>query len=82
MIPKIIYHMGTYEVELVRSPITNWLLAECAAQDVNMIMTGEGLEDIFFGYIYSQGAEYPHQIQDKLRRIYGMLGNINLHQTN
>ena len=82
MIPKIIYHMETYEVELVCSAITKWLLADCTAQDVKMVMTGEGLDDIFFGYLYYQGAEYPHQIQDKLRRIYGMLGKINLHRTN
>lgn len=42
MIPKIIYHMETYEAELIRSSIPNWFLAEAAAKEVKMVLTGEG----------------------------------------
>jgi asparagine synthase (glutamine-hydrolysing) len=44
LIPKIIYHMETYEAELIRSAIPNWLLAERASQDVRMVLTGEGAD--------------------------------------
>lgn len=81
LIPKIIYHMETYEAELIRSAIPNWLLAERAAQDVKMVLTGEGADELFAGYLYFQDAQTPRQLQDELRRIYGMLGNINLHRT-
>ncbi|KAG7353108.1 asparagine synthetase B [Nitzschia inconspicua] len=81
LIPKIIYHMETYEAELIRSAIPNWLLAERAAQDVKMVLTGEGADELFAGYLYFQDAETPRQVQNELRRIYGMLGNINLHRT-
>jgi asparagine synthase (glutamine-hydrolysing) len=81
LIPKIVYHMETYEAELIRSSIPNWLLAERAAQDVKMVLTGEGADELFAGYLYFQDAENPQQLQDELRRIYGMLGNINLHRT-
>jgi asparagine synthase (glutamine-hydrolysing) len=81
LIPKIIYHMETYEAELIRSAIPNWLLAERAAEDVKMVLTGEGSDEIFAGYLYFQDAENPRQVQNELRRIYGMLGNINLHRT-
>lgn len=81
LIPKIIYHMETYEAELIRSSIPNWLLAERAAQDVKMVLTGEGSDELFAGYLYFQDAETPEQVQNELRRIYGMLGNINLHRT-
>lgn len=37
LIPKIIYHMETYEAELIRSAIPNWLLAERAGADVKMV---------------------------------------------
>jgi len=40
LIPKIIYHMETYEAELIRSAIPNWLLAERAGADVKMVLTG------------------------------------------
>lgn len=81
LIPKIVYHMETYEAELIRSSIPNWLLAERAAKDVKMVLTGEGADELFAGYLYFQDAENPQQLQDELRRIYGMLGNINLHRT-
>ena len=81
LIPKIVYHMETYEAELIRSAIPNWLLAERAAQDVKMVLTGEGADEIFAGYLYFQDAANPRQLQNELRRIYGMLGNINLHRT-
>mmetsp|Transcript_12988 Transcript_12988/g.14864 ORF Transcript_12988/g.14864 Transcript_12988/m.14864 type:complete len:650 (+) Transcript_12988:142-2091(+) len=81
LIPKIIYHMETYEAELIRSAIPNWLLAERAAQDVKMVLTGEGSDEIFAGYLYFQDAENPRQLQNELRRIYNMLGNVNLHRT-
>jgi asparagine synthase (glutamine-hydrolysing) len=40
LIPKIVYHMETYEAELIRSAIPNWLLAERAGADVKMVLTG------------------------------------------
>jgi len=80
-IPKIVYHMETYEAELIRSSIPNWFLAEHAAKDVKMVLTGEGADELFAGYLYFKDAENPKQLQDELRRIYGMLGNINLHRT-
>jgi asparagine synthase (glutamine-hydrolysing) len=80
-IPQIIYHMETYEAELIRSSIPNWFLAEAAAKEVKMVLTGEGADEIFAGYLYFQDAETPTQLQNELKRIYGMLGNINLHRT-
>lgn len=81
LIPNIIYHMETYEAELIRSAIPNWLLAERAAVDVKMVLTGEGADELFAGYLYFQDAKNPRQLQNELRRIYSMLGNINLHRT-
>ena len=81
LIPKIIYHMETYEAELIRSAIPNWLLAERAGSDVKMVLTGEGSDELFAGYLYFMDAQTPRQVQNELRRIYNMLGDINLHRT-
>jgi asparagine synthase (glutamine-hydrolysing) len=81
IIPKIVYHMETYEAELIRSAIPNWLLAERAGSDVKMVLTGEGADELFAGYLYFMDAETPGQIQGELKRIYSMLGDINLHRT-
>merc|ERR1711971_689424 len=81
LIPHIVYHMETYEAELIRSAIPNWLLAERAAEDVKMVLTGEGADELFAGYLYFADAQSPRQLQNELRRIYNMLGNANLHRT-
>lgn len=81
LIPKIIYHMETYEAELIRSAIPNWLLAERAGADVKMVLTGEGADELFAGYLYFMDAETPDQVQTELRRLYNKLGDINLHRT-
>lgn len=81
LIPKIVYHMETYEAELIRSAIPNWFLAERAARDVKMVQTGEGADELFAGYLYFQDAPDPSALQRELRRIYSMLGNVNLHRT-
>jgi len=41
----------------------------------------EGSDEIFAGYLYFMDAQTPMQIQKELRRIYNMLGDINLHRT-
>jgi asparagine synthase (glutamine-hydrolysing) len=81
IIPHIIYHMETYEAELIRSAIPNWLLAERAGADVKMVLTGEGADELFAGYLYFMDAKTPNQVQTELKRIYNMLGDINLHRT-
>lgn len=81
MIPKIVYHMETYEAELIRSSIPNWFLAEAAGKEVKMVLTGEGADELFAGYLYFKDADSPMALQNELKRIYGMLGNINLHRT-
>jgi len=53
MIPKIVYHMETYEAELIRSSIPNWFLAEAAAKDVKMVLTGEGKKSVHVNTDYS-----------------------------
>ena len=41
--------METYEAELIRSAVPNWMLAERAAEDVKMVLTGEGADELFAG---------------------------------
>ena len=46
--------VGRYEAELIRSAVPNWLLAERAAQDVKMVLTGEGADELFAGCVRAQ----------------------------
>ena len=41
-----------YEAELLRSAIPNYFLARLAAEDVKMVLTGEGADELWAGYAY------------------------------
>ena len=44
IVPQVIYHLETYEPELIRSSIPNFFLAELAAKHVKVVLTGEGAD--------------------------------------
>jgi len=78
IIDKVIYHLETYNAELIRSSIPNYFLAEFASKQVKMCLTGEGSDELFGGYVYFSDAPDKQQFQGELNRIYGALGNVNL----
>ena len=76
--PKVVYHMETYEPELLRSAIPNYFLAELASSQVKMVLTGEGADELFAGYLYFRDAPDAAALQAECRRIFGHLQNVNL----
>lgn len=78
IIDKVIYHLETYNAELIRSSIPNYFLAEFASKQVKMCLTGEGSDELFGGYVYFSDAPDKQQFQGELNRIYSALGNVNL----
>lgn len=55
-IEKVIYHLETYEPELIRSAIPNFFLARMTSQHVKVVLTGEGSDELFGGYLYFREA--------------------------
>lgn len=55
-IEKVIYHLETYEPELIRSAIPNFFLAQMTSKHVKMVLTGEGSDELFGGYLYFRDA--------------------------
>eukprot|EP01128_Nolandella_sp_AFSM9_P002453 TRINITY_DN12826_c0_g1_i2.p1 TRINITY_DN12826_c0_g1~~TRINITY_DN12826_c0_g1_i2.p1 ORF type:complete len:557 (-),score=100.63 TRINITY_DN12826_c0_g1_i2:1200-2870(-) len=78
IIPKVVYHLETYEPELIRSSIPNYFLAEIASSQVKMVITGEGSDELFCGYQYFQDAPTAAALQGESRRIFHHLHNVNL----
>jgi asparagine synthase (glutamine-hydrolysing) len=72
-----IYHLETYEPELIRSAIPNYFLARLAAQHVKVVLTGEGSDELFAGYLYFRDAPDAASIHKELRRIFHHLHNVN-----
>jgi len=77
-LPEIIYHLESFDQDLVRSAIPTWFCARMAAEKVKVILTGEGADELFAGYTYHKGITDPDELHSELRHSITRLHNINL----
>jgi asparagine synthase (glutamine-hydrolysing) len=77
-LPEIIYHLESFDQDLVRSAIPTWFCARMAADKVKVILTGEGADELFAGYAYHKDIHDPAALHKELRRSVTRLHNINL----
>lgn len=78
VLPRVIYHLESFDPALVRSAIPNYFLAEMASRYVKVILTGEGADEIFAGYDYLRAYENPAMLQREMLEITAALHNTNL----
>ena len=76
-LPKVIYHLESFDALLVRSSILNYLVAEAASQHVPTAFSGEGGDELFAGYDYLKSLA-PEALADELIDITGRLHNTAL----
>lgn len=77
-LPEIIYHLESFDQDLVRSAIPTWFCARMAADKVKVILTGEGADELFAGYSYHKDIADYEMLHNELRRSVTRLHNINL----
>merc|ERR1719387_814192 len=77
VVEKVIYHWETYEPELIRSAIPNYFLARLTSSKVKMVITGEGSDELFGGYLYFRDAPDAQAFHMELCRIFDHLHNVN-----
>ncbi len=67
----VIYHIETYDVTTVRASTPMYLLARVIkSMGVKMVLTGEGADEIFGGYLYFHKAPDPRAFHEEtLRKI-------------
>jgi asparagine synthase (glutamine-hydrolysing) len=78
-LPEILYHLESFDLDLVRSAIPCYFTARLASHYVKVILTGEGADELFAGYAYYK--DYTNRaktLQDELRRSVGSMHDINL----
>lgn len=52
VLPNVIYHLESFDALLVRSSVTNYLVAKLASDYVSDVFSGEGGDELFAGYDY------------------------------
>ncbi len=77
-LPEIIYHLESFDRDLVRSAIPTYFCARMAAQHVKVILTGEGADELFAGYSYHKQIDTLPALHKELHRSITRLHNINL----
>ncbi|MFT4563578.1 MAG: asparagine synthase (glutamine-hydrolyzing) [Gammaproteobacteria bacterium] len=77
-LPEILYHLESFDQDLVRSAVPCYYVSRLAAQHVKVVLTGEGADELFAGYDYHKEYEHPSALQAELRRSILTMHNINL----
>lgn len=79
VLPHVIYHLESADVDLVRSAVPTHFAAKLARKHVKAVLTGEGADELFAGYTYHHAyVDRPRELADELTRSLGTMHNINL----
>ena len=77
-LPEIVYHLESFDQDLVRSAIPCYFAARLAARHVKVVLTGEGADELFAGYDYYKEIPDPDVLHRELQRSIRSLHNMNL----
>lgn len=77
-ISQILYHLESYDRDLVRSSVPCWFVSRLAAERVTVVLTGEGADELFAGYTYHKDYLHEATLMQELRRSLGSMHNMNL----
>lgn len=77
VLPKVIYHLESFDALLIRSTITNYMVAEKSSDHVESVFSGEGGDELFAGYEYLKGID-EEKLDEELMDIIGRLHNTAL----
>lgn len=78
-LPQILFHLESFDQDLVRSAIPCYFVSRLAADYVKVVLTGEGADELFAGYHYYQAySSSAAPLHQELRRSLASMHNINL----
>jgi len=67
-IREVIYHVETYDTTTIRASTPMFLMSrKIKAMGIKMVLSGEGSDEIFAGYLYFHKAPNPEELQAELR---------------
>lgn len=70
----VIYHVETYDITSVRASTPMYLMArKIKAMGVKMVMSGEGSDEVFGGYLYFHRAPSPEELHaETVRKVFAL----------
>jgi len=72
-LPQVIYHLESFDTLLVRSALTNFLVAAESSRYVPAVLSGEGADELFAGYEYLKTLnlyELSNELIDITQRLH------------
>ena len=82
-LPEVIRHIETYDVTSIRASTPMFLLARrIKAMGVKMVLSGEGSDEIFGGYLYFHKAPNAREFHEELIRKLDALNNYDCLRAN
>jgi len=73
-VPDVIYHLETFDVTSIRAATPMYLMTrKIRAMGIKMILSGEGADEIFGGYLYFHKAPDKKEFHEETVRKLGML---------
>ncbi len=82
-LPEVIRHVETYDVTTIRASTPMFLLARrIKAMGVKMVLSGEGSDEIFGGYLYFHKAPDAREFHDETIRKLDALHNYDCLRAN
>ena len=74
-LPDVIYHIETYDITTVRASTPMYLLARAIkAMGIKMVLSGEGSDELFGGYLYfhkaPDGKEFHEELVRKMSKLH------------
>ena len=68
-LPDVIYHIETYDITTVRASTPMYLLARVIkSMGIKMVLSGEGSDELFGGYLYFHKAPNSQEFHEELVR--------------
>ena len=67
-IKQVIYHLETFDTTTIRASTPMFLMSrKIKAMGIKMVLSGEGSDEVFAGYLYFHKAPNPEELQAELR---------------
>lgn len=78
IIEKVIFHLESFDAPLVRSAVSNFLVAELASEYVPFVFSGEGGDELFAGYAYQKACQNEIELTLSIQEAIASLHNTAL----